>query len=62
MAYYRPPVGGQGRGPIRSSAHPEVIAATGEPLGCCRCWCRGGRRRWCGCPESASSATLVGAV
>jgi hypothetical protein len=28
-----PPVGGRGRGPIRSSAHPEVIAAAGEPLG-----------------------------
>jgi hypothetical protein len=27
------PVGGRGRGPIRSSAHPEVIAAAGEPLG-----------------------------
>jgi hypothetical protein len=27
------PVGGRGRGPIRSSAHPEVIAAVGEPLG-----------------------------
>jgi hypothetical protein len=27
------PVGGRGRGPIRSSAHLEVIAAAGEPLG-----------------------------
>jgi hypothetical protein len=27
------PVGGRGRGPIRSSAHPEVIAAADEPLG-----------------------------
>jgi hypothetical protein len=26
-------VGGRGRGPIRSSAHPEVIATAGEPLG-----------------------------
>jgi hypothetical protein len=26
------PVGGRGRGPIRSSAHPEVITAAGEPL------------------------------
>jgi hypothetical protein len=33
MASLLPPVGGRGRGPIRSSAHPEVIAATGEPLG-----------------------------
>ena len=33
MASLSPPVGGRGRGPIRSSAHPEVIAATGEPLG-----------------------------
>jgi hypothetical protein len=28
-----PPVGGRGRGPIHSSAHPEAIAAAGEPLG-----------------------------
>jgi hypothetical protein len=27
------PVGGRGRGPIRSSAHPEVTTAAGEPLG-----------------------------
>jgi hypothetical protein len=27
------PVGRRGRGPIRSSAHPEVIAAAGESLG-----------------------------
>jgi hypothetical protein len=27
------PVGGHGRGPIHSSAHPKVIAVTGEPLG-----------------------------
>jgi hypothetical protein len=33
MASLSPPVGVQGRGPIRSSAHPEVIAAAGEPLG-----------------------------
>ena len=33
MASLSPPVGGRGRGPIRSSAHPEVIAAAGEPLG-----------------------------
>jgi hypothetical protein len=33
MASLSPPVGGWGRGPIRSSAHPEVIAAAGEPLG-----------------------------
>jgi hypothetical protein len=33
MASLSPPVGGRGRGPIRSSAHPEVIAATSEPLG-----------------------------
>jgi hypothetical protein len=33
MASLLPPVGGRGRGPIRSSAHPEVIAAAGEPLG-----------------------------
>jgi hypothetical protein len=32
MASLLPPVGGRGRGPIRSSAHPEVIAAAGEPL------------------------------
>jgi hypothetical protein len=33
MASLSPPVGGRGRGPIRSSAHPEVIAAVGGPLG-----------------------------
>jgi hypothetical protein len=33
MASLSPPVGGWGRGPIRSSAHPKVIAAAGEPLG-----------------------------
>jgi hypothetical protein len=33
MALLLPPIGGRGRGPIRSSAHPEVIAAAGEPLG-----------------------------
>jgi hypothetical protein len=33
MASLLPPIGGRGRGPIRSSAHPEVITATGEPLG-----------------------------
>jgi hypothetical protein len=33
MASLSPPVGGRGRGPIHSSAHPEVIAAVGEPLG-----------------------------
>jgi hypothetical protein len=33
MASLLPPVGGRGRGHIRSSAHPEVIAAAGEPLG-----------------------------
>jgi hypothetical protein len=33
MASLLPPVGGRGRGPIRSNAHPEVIAAAGEPLG-----------------------------
>jgi hypothetical protein len=33
MASLLPPVGGRRRGPIRSSAHPEVIAAAGEPLG-----------------------------
>jgi hypothetical protein len=33
MASLSPPIGGRGRGPIRSSAHPEVIAAAGEPLG-----------------------------
>jgi hypothetical protein len=33
LASLSPPVGGRGRGPIRSSAHPEVIAAAGEPLG-----------------------------
>ena len=33
MASLSSPVGGRGRGPIRSSAHPEVIAAAGEPLG-----------------------------
>jgi hypothetical protein len=33
IASLSPPVGGRGRGPIRSSAHPEVIPAAGEPLG-----------------------------
>jgi hypothetical protein len=33
MASLSPPVGGRGRGPIRSSAHPEVIAVASEPLG-----------------------------
>jgi hypothetical protein len=33
MVSLSPPVGGRGRGPIRSSAHPERIAAAGEPLG-----------------------------
>jgi hypothetical protein len=33
MASLSSPVGGRGRGPIRSSAHPKVIAAAGEPLG-----------------------------
>jgi hypothetical protein len=33
MASLSPPVGGRGRGPIRSSAHPEVTTAAGEPLG-----------------------------
>jgi hypothetical protein len=33
MASLSSPVGGRGRGPVRSSAHPEVIAAAGEPLG-----------------------------
>jgi hypothetical protein len=33
MASLSPPVGGRGRGPIRSSTHPEVTAAAGEPLG-----------------------------
>jgi hypothetical protein len=33
MASLSPPVRGRGRGPIRSSTHPEVIAAAGEPLG-----------------------------
>jgi hypothetical protein len=33
MASLSPPVGGRGQGSIRSSAHPEVIAAAGEPLG-----------------------------
>jgi hypothetical protein len=33
MASLSSPVGGRRRGPVRSSAHPEVIAATGEPLG-----------------------------
>jgi hypothetical protein len=32
MASLSSPVGGRGRGPIRSSAHPEVIATAGEPL------------------------------
>jgi hypothetical protein len=32
MASLLPPIGGRGRGPIRRSAHPEVIAAAGEPL------------------------------
>jgi hypothetical protein len=27
------PIGGRGRGPIRSSAHPEVTTTAGEPLG-----------------------------
>jgi hypothetical protein len=30
--------------------------------GRCRCWCRGGRHRWWGCPELASSVTLAGAA
>jgi hypothetical protein len=33
MALLSSPVKGRGRGPIRSSAHPEVIAAAGESLG-----------------------------
>jgi hypothetical protein len=33
MTSLSPPVGGRGREPIRSSAHPKVIAAAGEPLG-----------------------------
>jgi hypothetical protein len=33
MASLSSPVGGRGRGPIRTSAHPEVIATAGEPLG-----------------------------
>jgi hypothetical protein len=33
MASQSPPVGGRGRGPILNSAHPEVIAAAGEPPG-----------------------------
>jgi hypothetical protein len=33
VASLSPPVGGQGRGPIHSSAHPEVVTAAGEPLG-----------------------------
>jgi hypothetical protein len=33
MVSLSPPVGGRGQGPNRSCAHPEVIAATGEPLG-----------------------------
>jgi hypothetical protein len=33
LASLSPPVGGWGRGPIRSSAHLEVITAAGEPLG-----------------------------
>jgi hypothetical protein len=33
MASLLPPVGGRGRGPIRSSTHPKVIAVAGEPLG-----------------------------
>jgi hypothetical protein len=32
MASLSSPVGGRGRGPIRSSAHLEVIAAASEPL------------------------------
>ena len=32
MASLSSPVGGWGRGPIRGSAHPEVIAAIGKPL------------------------------
>jgi hypothetical protein len=33
MASLPPPVGGQGRGPPRNGAHPEVVAAAGKPLG-----------------------------
>jgi hypothetical protein len=33
MALLSPPVGGRGRGPFRSSAHPEVDAVVGKPLG-----------------------------
>jgi hypothetical protein len=31
MASLSPPVGGQGRGPSRSGAHPEVVAVAGKP-------------------------------
>jgi hypothetical protein len=33
MVSLLPPVGGRGRGPIRSSTHPGVTTAAGEPLG-----------------------------
>jgi hypothetical protein len=33
MASLSPPVGGRGRGPFCSGAHPEVVAAAGKPLG-----------------------------
>jgi hypothetical protein len=33
MASLSPPVGGWGRGPFRSGAHPEVVAVASKPHG-----------------------------
>jgi hypothetical protein len=33
MASLSPPVGGRGRGPFRSGAHPEVVVVAGKPHG-----------------------------
>jgi hypothetical protein len=33
MTSLSPPVGGRGRGPFCSGAHPEVVAAAGKPPG-----------------------------
>jgi hypothetical protein len=76
MASLPPPVGRRGRGPFRSDVHAEMIAAAGElsmqgslsllvqrwSLSPAIRRCRGGRRRWWGYPEPASSATPAGAA
>jgi hypothetical protein len=33
MVSLSPPIGGRGRGPSRSGAHPEVVAVAGKPHG-----------------------------